>query len=1102
MKMFRLFVVILATVLFASGAIAWRQGKAPSTFGKSVLNANFSNGDMFMNIVKSFGSLALSGAGSLAATLNADQYPVGTLGSSYGGNTTLKTGYFGRYRFKWTGTAAFNITNAVPTLVYSGGAGVFNVTPSNTGTYFGAPTFYNNATQTTDMDVEFAFGTLLTAAGTNGGNVQLATVSNGAFQFVAGTHVKFFTGVSANLLNGPNADGSWTVLTKDSNTQVTLANSSGIAGAVTITGSGGVGTQSEMIMDLTQTGPQVTFNFPTSVPGFGGITYAFSNFIWCKSADLPDILAGKQISQSVIDLITTIKPRYLRFMDMMTVQADYANYSQRSPITSMTFNGTRYDPTTYAGVSGGSGDDYTVSNPSGSPGGAYIDGEVIQFNANRTSVGAKPTINVGGRGVAPITTNTASQRQVPYTFPLSGTLTNGDVISVTFTASYLPSVAYVFQHTVNTALDTSLSVLQGRLSTELQADNVLAANGFIFGNSGVLQAYYVPALGSLDITSSTSGAGTEILTPRRVPVGGIVIGKDYTLTYVALMGGFRMSFDNSFALYSGSPLEIYWEMCTRANVGAWFTLPLSYTMTSTQSLAAAVASNLPGMPIVAEVSNEIWNTFAAPANVATVYSIGTGFAFGTDGAARLGMYAFYGLRSAQLLPAFATSYTGAGGSLSNLQTVIENWALDAESNSPSNNQMVPFKWNGGLLNPTPASCQITVSGATATFSGCTGAMGPGMVVNYSGAPANLKIVRPTSAPADTTRTGNGAYTLSASPGNVVSPIASTITNPVYSAVGGVSGSATSAVYDASPNRPIDLVDGVGYAVYFMGAQVQQGACSFGGNCSAGFPTSAGTPASRWTTIFQASEDYAQGVATANNTLIQAGLDAWSNDVRNGTLNSVIPANTTIASFLVGTGGANVGPIPGMEAAAALYDGARPIGKSNLTMLQYEGSLQQTLAGNNVNGTTFSLSPTDVNSQFAANHTANPANGWGSLDATYGYPSFGAGSSVTALNIVSLFLAYTTSTQYYNDQLYLWHQTAAVHAARPLFAPAQFGIGSAVTNTTAAIGVPLWGIVSGDSSSQLLANGQAQQYYNTNWLLKRDLNPTSNDNDPMWLEKAA
>jgi hypothetical protein len=28
------------------------------------------------------------------------------------------------------------------------------------------------------------------------------------------------------------------------------------------------------------------------------------------------------------------------------------------------------------------------------------------------------------------------------------------------------------------------------------------------------------------------------------------------------------------------------------------------------------------------------------------------------------------------------------------------------------------------------------------------------------------------------------------------------------------------------------------------------------------------------------------------------------------------------------------------------------------------------------------------------------------------------------------------------------------------------------------------------------------YNQTNWLLKRDIDPASNDNNPMWLEKAA
>ena len=314
------------------------------------------------------------GTGGLPAILNANQYPTGSLPSPYGGNVTIPgSGYFGHYTIQWTGTAAFNIAISAPTIAYSGGAGVYNVTPSNTGSYFGPPTLYNNSSQATNMNVEFSFGTLAASVGTNGGNVQITTISNGAFTFVAGTHVKFFTGVSSNLQTGPNSDGSWTILTKDSNTQVTLANSSSIAGLVTVTGSGGVGTQSEMIMDLTNLGNQVTINFPSTIPGQPNPTYAFSNFIWCQTSNLADILAGHQVSQTAITFIKNLKPKYVRFMDLMATQALYANYSQRAPVASLIYNTTsRWDPTTTGGSWGGSGDNFTVTNPSGSGAGVTV----------------------------------------------------------------------------------------------------------------------------------------------------------------------------------------------------------------------------------------------------------------------------------------------------------------------------------------------------------------------------------------------------------------------------------------------------------------------------------------------------------------------------------------------------------------------------------------------------------------------------------------------------------------------------------------------------------------------------------------------------------
>ena len=234
----------------------------------------------------------------------------------------------------------------------------------------------------------------------------------------------------------------------------------------------------------------------------------------------------------------------------------------------------------------------------------------------------------------------------------------------------------------------------------------------------------------------------------------------------------------------------------------------------------------------------------------TSLSVGLGFTGATGAYSFRGMYSLYGLRVAQMLPAFAASYVSAGGSRANLQLVLENWNIDSTGN-PSNSSMVPYRWQGAMLSPTPATATASFSTTTMTISGVAGVIYPSWQISGSCVTGTPVVVRPLSANA-----GNGTYTISSSQAGSCSV---TITNPVYSALSGPGGTASSTAYNSFPTRPIDLVDGLGYATYYQGALEGQGSASWSGTQSF------------YNTLFQASLDYSNGLTTQ-------ALNAWSADV--------------------------------------------------------------------------------------------------------------------------------------------------------------------------------------------------------------------------------
>jgi len=277
----------------------------------------------------------------------------------------------------------------------------------------------------------------------------------------------------------------------------------------------------------------------------------------------------------------------------------------------------------------------------------------------------------------------------------------------------------------------------------------------------------------------------------------------------------------------------------------------------------------------------------------------------------------------------------------------------------------------------------------------------------------------------------------------------TPTNPVYTAASGIGGAAKVANYNAFPNRPADMCDTIGYAPYPNGGLISDIGSSY----------FSGVPQANFNNLFTASQNWGTGGTGPDPT---AALQFIDDDFnlginRSGAFNSYCLGGMTNAH-------ANPGKIQRWETQIATYDGARPSGKINISVHQYEGGKQQTLNSVAATSTDRATAITACTSQFNSN-------GW-TLTA------FGASNQAVATNIVDLFLAYHVSTQYYNTLLTNWlGAMTTIHAARPNFCPAQFGLEGQAQWKTASLGVPIWGVFSGEMNSQELASGTAYQAYN-------------------------
>jgi len=184
----------------------------------------------------------------------------------------------------------------------------------------------------------------------------------------------------------------------------------------------------------------VSFNFLGGFP-FGSGTTQMSDLIICRKADIDGtnpfgLQNGYQINADLISRIRTLKPAYIRVMDLLAcINSTATNYTYRPRPTNAVYGATGWVKDYWAGGSRASGaitnngsDAYACTNPTASGGGAYVDGEVVQGQIVGANTTGFPTLNVNGRGAAPVYFGNAALQSMIFT----GRIAIGDRLRLTF----------------------------------------------------------------------------------------------------------------------------------------------------------------------------------------------------------------------------------------------------------------------------------------------------------------------------------------------------------------------------------------------------------------------------------------------------------------------------------------------------------------------------------------------------------------------------------------------------------------------------------------------------------------------------------------------
>lgn len=184
---------------------------------------------------------------------------------------------------------------------------------------------------------------------------------------------------------------------------------------------GGIGFK----LELDGTAARCVFQFDTSVPAsvslafVSGVTFSgdFSGLVLCRLADEAALDAAttpdEYFSDSYVDAYKVLNPKIVRTMGW--ANPNFGNVSQFRYLpkwdTSFNINSAVWAPGAWSGRTTqgtvGATSPYTCgSQPDAT--GAYVDGEMIQFQFDAATAGVAITLNVGGRGIRPCIVGTGA----------------------------------------------------------------------------------------------------------------------------------------------------------------------------------------------------------------------------------------------------------------------------------------------------------------------------------------------------------------------------------------------------------------------------------------------------------------------------------------------------------------------------------------------------------------------------------------------------------------------------------------------------------------------------------------------------------------------
>lgn len=444
---------------------------------------------------------------------------------------------------------------------------------------------------------------------------------------------------------------------------------------------------------------RVVFNFPNGTPGnfqiffdqnlpYGTGVNQLTDIYLCRASDETAVIANRNaFNPDFIADMKTLRPKTIRMMDWSsTNNCNLVDVSQRYPQTSLSLSDFRWctDPTTglWAGTTTNTGDAFACSNPPASGTGAYADGETVQCRFTAANTTITPTLNVGGRGAAPILDNVDMGQLIAQ---YSGTVLSGDTFSLTFTASYLPGGAITKTVTGN----TSPQAVANALINAIDADSNLSTNNIVARSTlqpASVVLNYASVSGALTVTASKSSSGGTGAVGN-LPLKYVGTSNSYlqntsgsspsnrTLVYSTTFKGWICYPDND-GLHSGVPIENQVALCNAVGAHLWYNISHLSSTASASALASYVSANLnSGLNGYFEYSNELWNFIF----IQTSYGVARGINLGLPTGDNAAIYGWYALGSRLTQAAVMTGW-GARSGLKRVMASQQYFGASAASN--------------------------------------------------------------------------------------------------------------------------------------------------------------------------------------------------------------------------------------------------------------------------------------------------------------------------------------------------------------------------------------------------------------------------------------